>query len=66
MSSAQKYASKFASKFDLGDIDSMISPRSLKRELAKGQSQPEPKMMSTPARTGSKRNKPTDSTDDAF
>ncbi|MFS8016470.1 hypothetical protein Hanom_Chr15g01369081 [Helianthus anomalus] len=63
---AQKSASKSASKFDLGDIDSMISPRSLKRELAKGQSQPEPKMMSTRARTGSKRKKPADSTDDAF
>ncbi|MFS7947606.1 hypothetical protein Hanom_Chr06g00550231 [Helianthus anomalus] len=44
----------------------MISPHSLKRELAKSQRQPEPKTMSTRATTGSKRKKPADSTDDAF
>ncbi|KAM0064620.1 hypothetical protein Hdeb2414_s0003g00105131 [Helianthus debilis subsp. tardiflorus] len=66
MSSAQKSASKSASKFDLGDIDNMISPRSLKKELAKGPSQPKPKTMSTRARTGSKRKKPGDYTDYAF
>ncbi|KAJ0856951.1 hypothetical protein HanRHA438_Chr13g0584471 [Helianthus annuus] len=44
----------------------MISPRSLKKELAKGPSQPEPKTMPTRARTGSKRKKPTDNTEDAF
>ncbi|MFS7927824.1 hypothetical protein Hanom_Chr04g00313661 [Helianthus anomalus] len=66
MSSAQKSASKSTSKFDLGDIDSMISPHSLKKELARGPSQPEPKTMSTRARTGSKRKKPADTTEDAF
>ncbi|MFS7939020.1 hypothetical protein Hanom_Chr05g00446751 [Helianthus anomalus] len=48
---AQKSASKSASKFDVGDINSIIYPCSLKKELAKGKSQPEPKTMSTRART---------------
>ncbi|MFS8019638.1 hypothetical protein Hanom_Chr15g01406081 [Helianthus anomalus] len=44
----------------------MISPRSLKKELARGPSQPEPKTMSTRARISFKRKKPTEITEDAF
>ncbi|MFS7953826.1 hypothetical protein Hanom_Chr07g00623141 [Helianthus anomalus] len=64
--SAQKSGSKSVSKFDLGDIDSLISPRSLKKELARGPSTTEPKTVGTRSKTGSKRNKPSDSTNDAF
>ncbi|MFS7930600.1 hypothetical protein Hanom_Chr04g00346161 [Helianthus anomalus] len=42
---------KSTSKLDLGDIDNMITPHSIKKELAKGQSQPEPKTMTTRAKT---------------
>ncbi|MFS7994572.1 hypothetical protein Hanom_Chr12g01107621 [Helianthus anomalus] len=44
----------------------MISTRLLKKELARGPSQLEPKTMSTRARTGSKRKKPVETTEDAF
>ncbi|KAJ0845746.1 hypothetical protein HanRHA438_Chr15g0717091 [Helianthus annuus] len=66
MSSAPRSASKSASKFDLGDIDSMISPRSIKRELARGQSQPEPKVMTTCVKTRSKWKKPSDPEEYSF
>ncbi|MFS7948971.1 hypothetical protein Hanom_Chr06g00566061 [Helianthus anomalus] len=66
MSSAPRSASKSASKFDPSDIDSMIFPRSIKRELARGQSQPEPKVMTTRAKTRFKRKKPSDPEEHSF
>ncbi|KAF5757049.1 hypothetical protein HanXRQr2_Chr17g0822071 [Helianthus annuus] len=44
----------------------MIYPRSIKKELAKGQSQQEPKTMTTRAKAGSKRKKPFDPKEDSF
>ncbi|KAJ0672713.1 hypothetical protein HanOQP8_Chr13g0500301 [Helianthus annuus] len=44
----------------------MISPRSIKRELAKSQSQLEPKTMTTHAKAGSKRKKPSKLEEDSF
>ncbi|KAJ0561078.1 hypothetical protein HanHA300_Chr06g0218761 [Helianthus annuus] len=63
---AQKSSSKSVSKFDLGNIDSLISPRSLKKELARGPSTTEPKTVGTRSKTCSKRKKPSDNTDDSF
>ncbi|MFS7930510.1 hypothetical protein Hanom_Chr04g00345171 [Helianthus anomalus] len=53
-------SSKSVSKFDLGDTDNIISPRSLKNELARGQSQLEPTVISTRAKTRSTRKKPSE------
>ncbi|MFS8020099.1 hypothetical protein Hanom_Chr15g01411561 [Helianthus anomalus] len=58
MLSAQRSTSKSASKFGLYDTDSIISHRSIKKELAKSQSLPEPKTVTTRAKAGSKRKKP--------
>ncbi|KAJ0667619.1 hypothetical protein HanPI659440_Chr17g0679781 [Helianthus annuus] len=44
----------------------MLSPCSIQKELAKGQSIPEPKTMMTRAKVGSKRKKSMESEDDAF
>ncbi|MFS7921724.1 hypothetical protein Hanom_Chr03g00240281 [Helianthus anomalus] len=60
MSSVLRSTSNSASKFGLDDIDSMISHRSIKKELAKGQSLPEPKIVTTRAKVGSKRKKPSE------
>ncbi|MFS7985159.1 hypothetical protein Hanom_Chr11g00995271 [Helianthus anomalus] len=64
MSSAPRSTSKSASKFGLDDTDSMISPRSIKKELAKGQSQPKLKTMTTSAKAGSKRKEPSEPEED--
>ncbi|MFS8006572.1 hypothetical protein Hanom_Chr14g01250781 [Helianthus anomalus] len=66
MSSAPRSASKSTSKFNLDDIESIISPRSIKRELARCQSQSEPKVVSTRAKIGSEREKPSDPEEDSF
>ncbi|MFS8022878.1 hypothetical protein Hanom_Chr16g01444711 [Helianthus anomalus] len=50
LSSAPRSTSKPASKFSLDDIDSMISPRSTKKELAKGQSHLKPKTVTARAK----------------
>ncbi|KAF5755378.1 hypothetical protein HanRHA438_Chr17g0812061 [Helianthus annuus] len=63
---AQRFAHKSASKFGLDDINSMLYPCSIQKELAKGQSIPEPKTMTTRAKVGSKRKKSMESEDDAF
>ncbi|MFS8030571.1 hypothetical protein Hanom_Chr17g01535581 [Helianthus anomalus] len=57
MSSAQKSANKSASKFGPDDIDSMLSPHSIKKELAKGPSLLEPSAVTTREKAGSKRKK---------
>ncbi|KAJ0520644.1 hypothetical protein HanIR_Chr10g0461651 [Helianthus annuus] len=44
----------------------MLSPRSVKKELSKGQSFPEPKAFTTRAKASSKSKKPVESEDDAF
>ncbi|MFS7953314.1 hypothetical protein Hanom_Chr07g00617061 [Helianthus anomalus] len=44
----------------------MISPRSIKKELAKGQSLPEPKTVTTRAKAGSKWKKPSEPEEDNF
>ncbi|MFS7967377.1 hypothetical protein Hanom_Chr09g00785091 [Helianthus anomalus] len=44
----------------------MISPCSIKKELAKGQSLPEPKTVTTRAKAGSKRKKPSKPEEDSF
>ncbi|KAM0046988.1 hypothetical protein Hdeb2414_s0009g00323191 [Helianthus debilis subsp. tardiflorus] len=64
--STKRSASKSTSKFGLDDIDIMISPRSIKKELAKGQNLHEPKVVTTRANVGSKRKKPVEPEEDAF
>ncbi|KAJ0699659.1 hypothetical protein HanOQP8_Chr10g0358421 [Helianthus annuus] len=66
MLSAPRSASKLAYKFGLDDIDSMISPHSIKRELARGQSLPEPKIVTTRKKAGSKQKKPSEPEEDKF
>ncbi|MFS7936128.1 hypothetical protein Hanom_Chr05g00411791 [Helianthus anomalus] len=63
---AQRSASKFSPKFGLDDIDSMLFPRSIKKELTKGQSLPKPRVATTRAKAGSKRKRPVEPEDDAF
>ncbi|KAJ0764835.1 hypothetical protein HanPI659440_Chr08g0296621 [Helianthus annuus] len=58
--------SKPTSKFGLDDNDSLIYPRSIKKELAKGQSFPEPKTVTTRAKAGSKRKKLIEPEEDSF
>ncbi|MFS8002233.1 hypothetical protein Hanom_Chr13g01199711 [Helianthus anomalus] len=50
----------------MDDIDSMIYPRSIKKELAKGQSLSEPKTVTTRAKAGSKRKRPSEPEEDNF
>ncbi|KAJ0501006.1 hypothetical protein HanHA300_Chr11g0395821 [Helianthus annuus] len=57
-------SSKSASKFGVSDIQDIVSPRSIKKELAASQSIPESKGMSTRAKGGNKRKKPSESTSD--
>ncbi|KAJ0746346.1 hypothetical protein HanOQP8_Chr05g0176531 [Helianthus annuus] len=61
MSSVAK-SSKSASRFSVADLQDNASPRSLKKELAASQSNPEPKGMSTRGK-GTKRKKPTESSE---
>ncbi|KAM0008578.1 hypothetical protein Hdeb2414_s0110g00797921 [Helianthus debilis subsp. tardiflorus] len=61
MSSAAK-SSKSASRFSNGDLKDIVSPRSIKRELAASQNNPEVKGMSTRGK-GTKRKKPTESSE---
>ncbi|KAJ0448171.1 hypothetical protein HanRHA438_Chr17g0821671 [Helianthus annuus] len=63
MLSAAK-SSKSASKFGVSDIQDIVSPRSIKKELAASQSIPEGKGMSTRAKAGNKRRKPSKPTGD--
>ncbi|KAF5755296.1 hypothetical protein HanRHA438_Chr17g0811061 [Helianthus annuus] len=63
MSSAAK-SSKSASKFGVSDIQDIVSPRFIKKELASSQSIPESKGMRTRAKGGNKRKKPSESTSD--
>ncbi|KAM0008609.1 hypothetical protein Hdeb2414_s0109g00797551 [Helianthus debilis subsp. tardiflorus] len=56
-------SSKSASRFDVSDIQDIVSPRSIKKELAASQSMPESKGMSTRAKGGSKRKKPSQSSE---
>ncbi|KAJ0659744.1 hypothetical protein HanRHA438_Chr14g0651741 [Helianthus annuus] len=65
MSSATKFSSKSASKFVLGDVEGITSPRSIKKELATSPSQAETKSMTTRAKAGSKRKKPSEPSGDA-
>ncbi|MFS7956031.1 hypothetical protein Hanom_Chr07g00649781 [Helianthus anomalus] len=55
MSSASK-SSMSASRFSVADLQDIVSPRSIKKELAASQSNPEPKGMSTRGK-GAKRKK---------
>ncbi|MFS7966977.1 hypothetical protein Hanom_Chr09g00780321 [Helianthus anomalus] len=61
MSSAAK-SSKSASRFSVADLQDIASPRSIKKELAASQSNPEPKGMSTRGK-GTKKKKPTKSSE---
>ncbi|KAJ0441585.1 hypothetical protein HanIR_Chr16g0799481 [Helianthus annuus] len=63
MSSAAK-SSKSTSKFGVSDIQGIVSPKSIKKELAAGQSIPEVKGVSTRTKAGSKRKKPSELTGD--
>ncbi|MFS7947184.1 hypothetical protein Hanom_Chr06g00545121 [Helianthus anomalus] len=51
-----------SSKFSVGDLQDIVSPRSIKKELAASQSIPEVKGMSTRGK-GTKRKKPTESSE---
>ncbi|MFS7922022.1 hypothetical protein Hanom_Chr03g00243731 [Helianthus anomalus] len=62
MSSAAK-TSKSASKFGVSNIQDIVSPRSTKKELVASQSIPESKGMSTRAKGGNKRKKPSESSE---
>ncbi|KAF5798358.1 hypothetical protein HanRHA438_Chr07g0302441 [Helianthus annuus] len=57
-------SSKSSSKFGVSDIQDIVSPRSIKKELAACQSIPEGKGMSTRAKAGNKRKKPPEPTGD--
>ncbi|MFS7947911.1 hypothetical protein Hanom_Chr06g00553711 [Helianthus anomalus] len=63
---AVKSSSKSASQFGMGDIQGIISPRTIQKELAVGQSQPEAKGTTTRARAGAgtKRKKPCEASGD--
>ncbi|KAJ0618271.1 hypothetical protein HanLR1_Chr02g0049001 [Helianthus annuus] len=61
MSSAAK-SSKSASRFSVGDLQDIVSPRSIKKELAANQSNPKAKGTSTRGK-GTKRKKPTESSE---
>ncbi|KAJ0814446.1 hypothetical protein HanPSC8_Chr17g0785811 [Helianthus annuus] len=56
-------SSKSASKFGVSDIQDIVSPRSIKKELAASQSMPESKGISTRAKGRSKRKKPSESSE---
>ncbi|MFS8033615.1 hypothetical protein Hanom_Chr17g01571661 [Helianthus anomalus] len=56
-------SSKSASRFSLSDIQDIVFPRSIKKELAASQSMPESKGVSTRANCGSKRKKPSESSE---
>ncbi|KAJ0618480.1 hypothetical protein HanRHA438_Chr02g0062461 [Helianthus annuus] len=62
MSSAAK-SSKSASKFGVSGIQDIVSPRSIKKELAASQSMSVSKGISTRAKGGSKRKKPSESSE---
>ena len=62
--STPKSVSKTASRFGTEDIDNIISPRTIKKELAKSQSQTETRAASTRSKAGSKRKKPSEPEDD--
>ncbi|MFS7913050.1 hypothetical protein Hanom_Chr02g00137121 [Helianthus anomalus] len=55
-------SSKYASRFSLSDLQDIASPRSLKKELAASQSNPEPTSMSTRGK-GTKRKKPAETSE---
>ncbi|MFS8003380.1 hypothetical protein Hanom_Chr13g01213291 [Helianthus anomalus] len=55
-------SSKSATRFSIVDIKDIASPRSLKKELAASQSNPEPKGMSTRGK-GTKRKKPAETSE---
>ncbi|KAJ0764874.1 hypothetical protein HanPI659440_Chr08g0297061 [Helianthus annuus] len=57
-------SSKSASRFGMSDTDGIISPKSIKKELALGQSLPEVKGTTTRAKAGSKRKKPSEPSGD--
>ncbi|MFS7889851.1 hypothetical protein Hanom_Chr00s000005g01611881 [Helianthus anomalus] len=61
MSSATK-SSKYASRFNIGDLQDIVSPQSIKREMVASQSNPEVKGMSTRGK-GTKMKKPTESSE---
>ena len=60
--STPRSASKSAPRFGTEDIDSIISPRAIKKELAKIQT--ETRAASTRGKAGSKRKKPSESEED--
>ena len=60
--STPKSVSKTTSRFGTEDIDIIISPRTIKKELAK--SQTETRATSTRGKAGSKRKKPSEPEDD--
>ncbi|MFS7976629.1 hypothetical protein Hanom_Chr10g00894621 [Helianthus anomalus] len=66
MSSTQKSTNMSVTKFDLDDINSMLSPCSIKKELSKGPSLLEPRAMTTKAKAGSKMKKLAEPEGDAF
>ncbi|MFS7975979.1 hypothetical protein Hanom_Chr10g00887051 [Helianthus anomalus] len=55
-------SSKSASRFGVSYIQDIVSPKSIKKELATGQSIPEGKGMSTWTKEGNKRKKPNEPT----
>ncbi|KAJ0511032.1 hypothetical protein HanIR_Chr11g0547391 [Helianthus annuus] len=59
-----KSSSKSAPRFGMGDIEGIISPKSIKKELVAGQSLPEFKGTLTRAKEGSKRKKPNEPSGD--
>ncbi|KAJ0525075.1 hypothetical protein HanHA300_Chr09g0307841 [Helianthus annuus] len=61
MSSAGK-SSKSASRFSVADLQYIASPKSLKKDLAASQSNPDPKGMSTRGK-GTKRKKPAETSE---
>ncbi|MFS8033171.1 hypothetical protein Hanom_Chr17g01566381 [Helianthus anomalus] len=66
MSSAQKSASKSATKFGLNDFDSILSAMSAKKEPSKSLSFQEPWAVTTKGKAGSKRKKPVEPDGDSF
>ncbi|KAJ0752821.1 hypothetical protein HanPI659440_Chr09g0328681 [Helianthus annuus] len=55
-------SSKSASRFSLNDLQDIASPKSIKKDLAASQSNPEPKGMSTRGK-GTKRKKPAETSE---
>jgi hypothetical protein len=62
--STPRSASKAASKFGTEDIDSIISPRAIKKELTK--SQTETRAPSARGKAGTKRKKPSEPEDEVM